>query len=193
MKRNIFAVCDLEVDYALNFMDYMCLFPIGDQVLYRCKCLYLKGKQTHIELLLISGRAMCREVRDLDIGKIIILSEGVHPPELDQYPSVYKYQSSSDVLREVMAYYGAEKKTVADQIAVLKKTTEIIGIFSPLGRCLKTSFALTLGQILAKERAVLYLNMEEYSGFEELMGKGFAHNLSDLLYYVRQDNQNLLY
>ena len=48
-------------------------------------------------------------------------------------------------------------------------------------------------QILAKERAVLYLNMEEYSGFEELMGKGFAHNLSDLLYYVRQDNQNLLY
>ena len=35
--------------------------------------------------------------------------------------------------------------------------------------------------------------MEEYSGFEELMGKGFAHNLSDLLYYVRQDNQNLLY
>jgi len=38
-----------------------------------------------------------------------------------------------------------------------------------------------------------FLNMEEYSGFEELMGKGFAHNLSDLLYYVRQDNQNLLY
>ena len=70
-------------------------------------------------------------------------------------------------------------------IAVLKKTTEILGVFSPLGRCLKTSFALTLGQILAKDKAVLYLNMEEYSGFEELLGKGFAHNLSDLLYYVQ--------
>ena len=196
MKRNIFAVCDLEVDYALNFMDYMNrkkIIPFEIQAFTSVENLIAYGKQTHIELLLISGRAMCREVRDLDIGKIIILSEGVHPPELDQYPSVYKYQSSSDVLREVMACYGAEKKTVADQIAVLKKTTEIIGIFSPLGRCLKTSFALTLGQILAKERAVLYLNMEEYSGFEELMGKGFAHNLSDLLYYVRQDNQNLLY
>lgn len=196
MKRNIFAVCDLEVDYALNFMDYMNRkknIPFEIQAFTSVENLIAYGKQTHIELLLISGRAMCREVRDLDIGKIIILSEGVHPPELDQYPSVYKYQSSSDVLREVMACYGAEKKTVADQIAVLKKTTEIIGIFSPLGRCLKTSFALTLGQILAKERAVLYLNMEEYSGFEELMGKGFAHNLSDLLYYVRQDNQNLLY
>ena len=163
MKRNIFAVCDLEVDYALNFMDYMNRkknIPFEIQAFTSVENLIAYGKQTHIELLLISGRAMCREVRDLDIGKIIILSEGVHPPELDQYPSVYKYQSSSDVLREVMACYGAEKKTVADQIAVLKKTTEIIGIFSPLGRCLKTSFALTLGQILAKERAVLYLNMD---------------------------------
>lgn len=80
---------------------------------------------------------MCREVRELDIGKIIILSEGVHPPELDQYPSVYKYQSSSDVIREVMECYGAEKKTTP-QYRVLKKTTEILGVFSPLGRCLKT-------------------------------------------------------
>ena len=23
MKKNIFAVCDLEVEYALNFMDYL--------------------------------------------------------------------------------------------------------------------------------------------------------------------------
>ena len=98
MKRNIFAVCDLEVDYALNFMDYMNRkknIPFEIQAFTSVENLIAYGKQTHIELLLISGRAMCREVRDLDIGKIIILSEGVHPPELDQYPSVYKYQSSS--------------------------------------------------------------------------------------------------
>lgn len=61
------------------------------------------------------------------------------------------------------------------------------------GAVLKTSFALTLGQILAKEKAVLYLNLEEYAGFEELMGKGFSQNLSDLLYFVRQENGNLIY
>lgn len=63
----------------------------------------------HIELLLISQKAMCRQVQELEIGKIVILSEGVHPPDLDRYPSVYKYQASSDVVREVMACYGAEK------------------------------------------------------------------------------------
>ena len=114
MKKNIFAVCDLEVDYALNFMDYLNQkknIPFEIQAFTAVENLISYGKNTHIELLLISGRAMCREVRELDIGKIIILSEGVHPPELDQYPSVYKYQSSSDVIREVMECYGAEKKT----------------------------------------------------------------------------------
>ena len=196
MKKNIFAVCDLEVDYAFNFMDYLNQkknLPFEIQAFTTAESLLAYGKENHIELLLISDKAMRKEVRDLGIGKIIILSEGVHPPELDQYSSVYKYQSSSDVIREVMACYGEEKSLDPVTFPVLKKTMEIIGVFSPLGRCLKTSFALALGQILAKERAVLYLNLEEYSGFEEMLGKGFAQNLSDLLYYVRQDNQNLLY
>ena len=92
-----------------------------------------------------------------------------------------------------MACYGAEKAVTPVAFPVLKKTTVIYGIYSPVGRCLKTSFALTLGQILAKEKAVLYLNLEEYAGFEELMGKGFSQNLSDLLYFVRQENGNLIY
>ena len=55
MKRNIFAVCDLEVDYALNFMDYMyqkknIMFEI--QAFTAVEKLIAYGKHTHIELLL---------------------------------------------------------------------------------------------------------------------------------------------
>ena len=59
-------------------------------------------------MLLISSEAMCREVGELDIGKIVILTEGSKPKELEKYTGVYKYQASSDVVREVMACYGAE-------------------------------------------------------------------------------------
>lgn len=195
MKKNIFAVCDLEVDYAYNFIGYLNQkknVPFEIQVFTSSESLIEYGRKKYIELLLISDKAMCREIKEMDIGKIVILSEGVHLPELDQYPSVYKYQSSSDVIREVMACYGEEKSLSSVQFPVLKKNTEILGVYSPLGRCLQTSFALTLGQILAKEKATLYLNLEEYSGLEELLGKGFAYNLSDLLYYVRQENQNII-
>ena len=60
MKRNIFAVCDLEVDYALNFMDYMNRkknIPFEIQAFTSVENLIAYGKQTHIELLLISGKS----------------------------------------------------------------------------------------------------------------------------------------
>ena len=69
----------------------------------------------------------------------------------------------------------------------------IIGIYSPVGRTQKTSFALTMGQILAKERAVLYLNMESYSGFERLLECSYDRGMSDILYYARQENQGIIY
>lgn len=81
---------------------------------------------------------------------------------------------------------------VSMQNPVLRKKTEILGVYSPLGRCLKTSFAWTLGQILSEEQTVLYLNMEEYSGFEELMHKSFSCTLSDLLYYARQKDPGVV-
>ena len=128
MKKNIFAVCDLEVDYAFNFMDYLNQkknLPFEIQAFTTAESLIAYGKENHIELLLISDKAMRKEVRDLGIGKIIILSEGVHPPELDQYSSVYKYQSSSDVIREVMACYGEEKSLDPVTFPVLKKTNPV--------------------------------------------------------------------
>ena len=71
---------------------------------------------------------------------------------LDQYPAVYKYQSSEKVIREVMACYGVENGVDTSPALLPKKEMRIIGIYSPVGRTQKTSFALTMGQILAKER-----------------------------------------
>lgn len=112
---------------------------------------------------------------------------------LDQYPAVYKYQSSEKVIREVMACYGVENGVDTSPALLPKKEMRIIGIYSPAGRTQKTLFALTMGQILAKERAVLYLNMESYSGFERLLECSYDRGMSDILYYARQENQGIIY
>ena len=180
MKKQIFAVCDLEAEYACNFMDYLNQkknIPFEIQAFTSVESLVAYVKKNPVELLLISSEAMCREVGELDIGKIVILTEGSKPKELEKYTGVYKYQASSDIVREVMACYGAEKAILPAQLPVLKKTTEILGVYSPLGGCLQTCFALTLAQILGREKSVLYLNLEEYAGFEELMQKKFLHTL----------------
>lgn len=189
MKKQVFAVCDLEAEYARNFMDYLNQkksIPFEIQAFTSVESFVAYAEKNPVELLLISAEAMCHEVGEMDIGKIVILTEGSTPKELENYTGVYKYQASSDVVREVMACYGAEKAIFPVQLPVLKKTTEVLGVYSPLGGCLQTCFALTLAQILGKEKSVLYLNMEEYAGFEKMMQKKFSHTLSDLLYFAKQ-------
>ena len=152
MKKQIFAVCDLEAEYARNFMDYLNQkknIPFEIQAFTNVSSFVAYAKENPVELLLISAEAMCREVGELDIGKIVILTEGSKPEELDKYADVYKYQASSDIVREVMACYGAEKAVLPAQMPALKKTTELFGIYSPLGFCGQTSFALALARMLA--------------------------------------------
>ncbi|MCI9546232.1 MAG: hypothetical protein HFH60_06050 [Lachnospiraceae bacterium] len=193
MKNSVLAICDVERSYAYNFMEYMNQkrsVPFEIQAFTNVDSLLKFGSKEDIGILLISDTAMCSQVKELSVENIVILSEGVHDPQLDQYPSVYKYQSSAQVIREVMACYG-EEALVANVQAMPNKHVDIIGVYSPLGRALKTSFALTLGQILARKKAALYINMEEFSGFEALFQRTFEHTLSDLLYYIRQENSHV--
>ena len=44
-----------------------------------------------------------------------------------------------------------------------------IGVYSPIRRCMKTSFCLVLGMILAESQKVIYLNLEEMSGLEQIL------------------------
>ena len=69
---------------------------------------------------------------------------------------------------------------------------EVIVVYSPVGRTMKTTFALTLGQILAKKRGCLYLNLEACSGFEYLLERSFDQTLGDLLYYQRLGSEQLI-
>ena len=57
---------------------------------------------------------------------------------------------------------------------------------------LKTSFALTMGQLLARNERVLYINLEEYSGFTRLIQARHEQDLSDVLYLYRQGAYNWL-
>ena len=75
----------------------------------------------------------------------------------------------------------------------MQKQTKLIGIYSPVKRCLQTSTALAMGQILAKRKKVLYISFEYYSGLGKLMEQEFTRNLVDLVYYMKHAKSRLLY
>lgn len=195
MKKSIFAVCDLEASYACNLMDYLNerrTTPFEVQAFTNISSLESFARENEIEILLISTRAMCNEIRELPIKRTIILSEGEPLQDLEEYPFVYKYQSSDQILSEVMEYY-VEDHPQAHMLAMGAKHTKVYGIYSPIGRTRKTAFALAMGEILAETKQVLYLNFEEFSGFEELFGVSYKTDLSDLIYFARQKEGGLVY
>ena len=68
-------------------------------------------------------------------------------------------------------------------LVVRGRKARILGIYSPIGRCLKTSLALTLGQQLARDGKVLYLGLDAFAGFSRLIGNSCKNDLSDVLYF----------
>ncbi|MCD7814639.1 MAG: hypothetical protein LUH20_11465 [Lachnospiraceae bacterium] len=194
MKKSIFAVCDLETSYACNLTEYLNerkTTPFEVQAFTNVESLEKFAREHEIEILLISTRAMCNEIRDLPISRTIILSEGEQISDLG-YPLVYKYQSSDDILSEVMEYY-VQDHPQPHILSLGARKTKLYGVYSPIGRTRKTSFALALGEILAETKKVLYLNFEEYSGFEELFQVKYRMDLSDLIYFSRQKEGGLVY
>lgn len=195
MKKSIFAVCDLDASYACNLMEYLKekkSTPFEVQAFTNVESLQEFTKNHEIEILLISTRAMCNEIRDLPVNRTIILSEGEKMQDLEEYPFVYKYQSSDQLISEVMEYYAVGTPQTYIFPSGLHKTS-LYAVYSPIGRTRKTSFALALGEILAETKKVLYLNFEEFSGFEWMFHTSYRADLSDLIYFARQKQGGLIY
>ncbi|MDO5702167.1 MAG: hypothetical protein Q4G47_02285 [Lachnospiraceae bacterium] len=192
MRKQVLALMDSEENYALRFMDHVnrkktSPFEVHAFTDREKLCAYSK---THrIEILLISEHDM-EEAMQVRAGRTVVLTDGTDSGGL--YPNICKYQASSAVMQQVMEVYGSsEEEPGAGRSPVLKPQMKTIGVFSPVARCMKTSFALALGQCLARTKATLYLNFETSSGLTRMMGKNWDRNLSDVIYYIRRGEENI--
>lgn len=189
----IFAVCDTDRLYVKNLIQYINSrqnIPLKLQAFTSTELLKEYAAQNNIELLLISTEAMDEEIAGFSIGKIVLLTED-GAVGVKGFPTVNRYQASGNLVQEVMQYYGTGNLAVAYAAAKLA-TTKIIGIYSPIKRCGKTTFALALGEEYAKNKHVLYINLEDFSGFRALFNREYRMDISDLLYFYREEKQGML-
>ena len=194
MDRRILAIFDCEENYAYRLMDFISekdKFPFEIHVFTRTDSFFSFAKKTEIECLLISENAYQNKVEQLNIAHIIILSE--NKENLNHaLCHIYKYQSCENVVREVMHYY-AEKAERNKLVRAGSQKMRIIGIYTPITRCLQTTFSFTLGQMLARQNKTLYLNFEAYSGLGKMLNREFQRDLSDLVYYLNCARDKLFY
>lgn len=141
--------------------------------------------------MLVSQPFYERYARDWKAEQVIVLAEGPDGPEgLERAEGppgevwIDKYQSVEAVVRKVLEL-AAQKGLLPPAARVgNRQEMKLIGIYSPVGRCLQTTFSFTLGQLLARKHRVLYLNFECFSGLGKMLRQEFQADLSDLIYFL---------
>ena len=103
-------------------------------------------------------------------------------PEED---GIFRYQSCEKLMKEILEAFGRGRARQADMMQESTWTA----VYSPVGRCGKTSLAIALGETLSEQYRTLYVNLESCSGFDSIFQMEEGMDLSDLIYCVRQKEE----
>ena len=186
----VMVVYDEDPLYAGRLAEYVNqkeTFPFQAMAFSDLEKLKAYGRDHEIAILLV-GERVREEAKEIKAGLKMLLCDGEFVSQ--EEASVYKFQSGDCILQEVMACYC----TVPPEpgLALIGKRALIMGVYSPIGRCGKTSFSLTLAHMLGKSQGVLFISLEEYSGFSKVVCGGYEQDLSDVFYLYRQGDFNWL-
>lgn len=187
MGKKILALCDREKDYLQQITDFLQKkeeFPFEIHAYTQPAGLveYETGKE--IEMLLVAESSYTYEVSRISANQVLILGENTQSPGIG-LPQIDKYQQAENIYRFIMERY-LENGRAEGAFCCDGKVAKIIGLYSPVKRCLQTSFALTLGQLLARKYKTLYISFEHYAGWNGLLRKEGGKDLSDLLGYLEE-------
>jgi hypothetical protein len=197
------AICDTEEAYAYRLAEYMFEngrflqnmsggFSYSMHLFTEVEKLKNMMEQEQIAILLIAESALDllgESYTKWQNVQILVLQEN-EGRKMENLCYISKYQSPDIILQSV--YDSVEELsdwTVSDVLTGLN--VKLIGMYSPVKRCLQTSFALTLGQMLAKKDKVLYLSFEYYSGLGQLLRREFSADMMDVMYYFQCAKEKL--
>ncbi|MEF9945318.1 MAG: hypothetical protein RR869_03280 [Lachnospiraceae bacterium] len=187
-QRNL-CICEKETAYAEHLAEM--LTEKKEMTLAVCFCSTWERtialeKTQGIDILLIEEECALQKREQIPARKKFVLTRGKDGTLGVGETGIYKYQSAETIFSEmVQACMGTKEEELF--YCVLKKKKEIIGVYSPVQRCGKTTFAIALGKELARLGSVLYINLEGYAGIGGHFPKESGCTLSDILYYARQE------
>lgn len=183
MEHKLLVLCDPEKDYVQHMADYLrrkkdmdwdvCIFTAKEELQKFCA-------EEAIEILLISETAYGEYVKELPVKIPVLLNESGIVRE-KRMANIDKYQSAEKVWQELLRLYMEKSGETFPKVGGWKKG-KLIGMYSPVRRCLQSTFALTMGQLLAEKHPTLYVSFEFYAGLEAWQERS-GQDLSVLLYY----------
>ena len=200
-------ILDTDQDYVQRLSDYMNArnsFPFEAQAFTSIRSLAASLREEMPEVVLIADELIDEELTGLIPEKNSIrLIRLTADPEAEDKNSICRYQPADRLIEQLLQRISGSEGYVPEKGALMKSAGQssniklsnikLYGVYSPVGRCGKTGFALTLASVLGNRNKVLYLNLEDYSGFDALSRQHGGGDLTDLIYFLREDREALIY
>lgn len=197
--KKILAILTAEKRYAERLCDYcnkkksllLTAVPFDNTA----ECAAFAAKH-NIEILLADGELLGGDTLKFDgrtavrAARTILLEDGISfecafaESGTAAYMSVNKFQPAETLIREVLS--GCEGRDIYFDTKATTRPVRVIGVYSPVSRCGKSSFAITLGRMQAKKHKTLYISLEEFSCLGALSGDRYELTLSDAVYHMKQ-------
>lgn len=186
MKKSVIAIIDEDEGFVQRLSDY---FSDSKSLGYKVSGFTQLEKLENYSFLadvifVIAGENFIANNKEITFAPVIRICEELGDECKD---GIYRYRPGDYYLKRFFEVTGLERTCINIGEG---KGAKIIGIYSPIARMFKTSFALTLGQILAKNYRCLYLNFENYSGFIDLFREESVQNMADMIYCFKNISED---
>lgn len=144
------------------------------------------------DVLLISPQLMAENLNLSHVQVTIINTPDRIPESLMGYPNINKYQPGDILARELIRIFSENSN---DEIIIKnnRSGSVITGVYSPIGGIGKTTVSVGLAmQYALKGEKTLFISLEELASYTSLLNCNSSNNFSDLLYFMKQKNKNLM-
>lgn len=101
---------------------------------------------------------------------------------------IFKYQPMTAISRAISEKLSEMTDILPPYAQTASKGAHMYAFYTPVRAIWQSNLAMTVGRALAKDKKVLYLNFEPYSGFEYVMQKKYEHDLMDLMFFLQEED-----
>lgn len=181
---------ELYLNHLTNYLiEHMNTFEVYSFTTKESLIKYVGDKSNKIDIIAFTEDLMDGTISVASAPVKILLSDGSFT-ELE-FESVNKFQKAEKFINDILMIY-AEKTGRVEAVSTGDKETKIVGFFSPVGGCGKTTLALATAYALASQgKRVFYLNAEKLNSTHNVLNEGNNGSLSDLYLTVKTKGANI--
>lgn len=187
-KGNVCVIYDSDERYAKRLMG---IINDSKDIPYKARIFTRKEEfnkyivDNDTDVLMVNEECYTYEVQKKSDSNVIVLCEEeseakkINDKKRDGHTGVCKYQPAYQILGAI------SKKGVSVKDTKTYDGFKCIGVYS-FNSSLRVMLALVMSAAFSKKGKTLFINLDEFSGIEQIMSCDGTRNLSDALYMFKQ-------